>query len=437
MKSQHTQLVRAMALTAVVAAGSLHGQAMAAGTAAGTNINNKATLSFSVGGSVQTPVESSPLGNATPGVNNGSSTTFTVDRRVNLLVATTNTAPVSIALGNSDMITSFQVTNSTNDIVDVILSNISTMPNASTGATGIDDADFVNGACTMHLDAAGLTPAITRLSNVAADAVVPVYVKCAIQPLTALAPQTYAAWNNRVNVVSLVGQVAVAGGGAAYVQDAGADVAGTVQTVFGDEAGGNGGVPGAAGTTAGGAGNTVDAYRDGRYSANSAYKVIMPILTVTKTETLVCDPLNGVTNAKRIPGTLVRYRITVANDPAALASGNLTSVIDPLQAELMHDVNFVAGTNAASCLPGGVATAGGAAGSGFRLTNAAVAPATLVRPAGPAYMTNAVDTDGAGIAGQNITVNYTNGLPVVGLTHTAGEIKPGESVTVEFQAFIR
>jgi hypothetical protein len=437
MNFNPTQLTRALALTGLVASAALHGQAMAAGTTAGTDINNKATLSFSVGGSAQTPVESSPTGNLTPGVNNGAVTTFKVDRRLNLLVATTNTAPVSVALGNSGMITSFEITNSTNDVIDVLLSNTTGMPNASNGASGIDDADFVNGACTMHLDAAGATAAITSLTSVAADAVVPVYVKCAIQPLTALTPQTYAAWNNRVNVVSLVGQAAIAGGGAAYAQDTGADVVGTVQNVFSDEAGGNGGVAGAVGTTNGGAGNATDAYRDGKHSANSAYKIIMPILTVTKTETLVCDPLNGVTNPKRIPGALVRYSITVSNDVIALASGSLTNVTDPLQAELLHDVNFVAGTSAASCVPGAAATAGGAAGSGFRLTTAVVAPTVQLRSIGPSYLTNAVDTDGAGIAGQAITVNYSNGLPVLATTHTAGEIKPGESVTVEFQAFIR
>jgi hypothetical protein len=437
MTFQHSKLFQAMAIATVITGGMLHGQAMAAGTTAGTDINNKATLNFSVGGTPQTAVESSPAGNLTPGVNNGAVTTFKVDRRINLLVATTNTAPVSVALGNTGMITSFTVTNSTNDVIDVILSNIANLAAASTGATGVDDADFINGACTMHTDAAGATAAITRLPSVAADAVVPVYVKCNIQPLTALAPQTYVAWNNRVNVVSLVGQAAIAAGGAAYTQDTGPDVANAVQNVFGDEAGGNGGVAGAVGTTAGGAGNTVDAYRDGIHSANSAYKIIMPILKVTKTETLVCDPLNGVTNPKRIPGALVRYSITVSNDAAALASGNLTTVTDPLQADLLHDVNFVAGTSAATCVAGTAATSGGTAGSGFRLSNVAVTPATLVRPAGPVYSTNAVDTDAAGIVAQDITINYSNGLPVIGTTHTAGEIKPGESVTVEFQAFIK
>jgi hypothetical protein len=438
MTFQYSKLFQAMAFTAVITGGLLQGQAMAAGTTAGTDINNKATLSFSVGGTPQTVIESKPLGNTTPGVGLGEATTFKVDRRINLVVATTNTAPVSVALGNNGMITSFTVTNSTNDVIDVILSNIATMAVASTGATGVDNADLINGNCTMHADAAGATSAITRLPSVAADAVVPVYVKCNIQPLSALpTPQTYVEWNNRVSVVSLVGQAAIKAGGAAYTQDTGPDDAATVQNVFGDEAGGNAGVAGALGTTLGGAGNAVDAYRDGIHSANSAYKIIMPILTVTKVETLVCDPLNGASNPKRIPGALVRYSITVSNAAVALASGNLTTVTDPLQTDLIHDVNFVAGTSAASCIAGTAATSGGVAGSGFRLSNVAVTPATAIRPAGPVYLTNALDTDGAGIAAQDITINYTNGLPVVGTTHTAGEIKPGESVTVEFQAFIK
>jgi hypothetical protein len=174
MTFQHSKLFQAMAIATVITGGMLHGQAMAAGTTAGTDINNKATLNFSVGGTPQTAVESSPAGNLTPGVNNGAVTTFKVDRRINLLVATTNTAPVSVALGNTGMITSFTVTNSTNDVIDVILSNIANLAAASTGATGVDDADFINGACTMHTDAAGATAAITRLPSVAADAVVPV-----------------------------------------------------------------------------------------------------------------------------------------------------------------------------------------------------------------------------------------------------------------------
>jgi hypothetical protein len=448
MQSKHTKLIRAMAVVTVLAGGFAN-QAMAIGTTAGTVINNKATLSFSSGGTPQTVIESSPVvgGNATPGVGSGVVTPFTVDRRINLSVATTNTVPTPVALGNSGMMTAFQVTNSTNDIIDVLLTNINNMPLASTGPVGTfaDTEDFANGACTMHLDAAGATAAITKLTNLAADATTNVFIKCAIQPLTAYASprNTYAYWNDKINVVSLVAQAAwstvgAATPGVAFTQLVGADTAG-VDNVFGDEAGGNGGVAGAAGTTNGGAGNATDAYRDGKHSANSAYIITMPILTVNKTETLICDPLNGVSSPKKIPGALIRYSITVTNDALAKASGILTQTLDPLQAELLHDVNFVTGTNAATCVAGGPATS--VANSGFRVSNSAVSPATLApnvpRAAGPVYMTNSAgDTDGASITLQNVTIVYTNAMPV-DATHAAGEIKPGESVTIEFQAFVR
>lgn len=447
MKLQHSKFFQATALSGVIVAGMLHGHAMAAGTAAGTAINNKATLNFSVGGTPQAAVNSSPTGNALSG--GGADTTFLVDRRINLVVATTNALPVPVALGNTNMVTSFNVTNFTNDAIDVILSNFNTRPTGSVGATGTDTDDFINTACSMHTtlaDAQANTNPTTRLLNVPASDVLPavpvtvaVFLRCDIQTLATLSGTnaTYAYWNDKVNVVSLVGQAAPIGGtAAAYTEDTGPDIAtgaGAVQNVFGDEAGGNTGA-GTAGTTNGGAGNADDKYRDGKHSANSAYKVFTPILTVTKTETLVCDPLNGITNPKRIPGALVRYKIEVANAATASASGILSTVTDTLQADLTHDANFVTGANAATCVP--TAPPSSAAGSGFRLTNS-VAGVTQVRPTAVAYFTNGADTDGASIAGQAITVNYANGLPLLGATHTAGELKKGEIVTIEYQVFIK
>jgi hypothetical protein len=452
MKLQHSQLFQSMVFTAIVAGGMLHGQAMAAGTLAGTDIVNKATLNFSVGGTAQSPVNSSPTGNALPGATGGANTTFKVDRRINLVVATTNSAPVPVALGNTNMVTSFNVTNFTNDAIDVILSNINNQPLGSTGATGTDSENFINTACSMHTtlaDAQANTNPTTRLVNVPASEVapatpvtVPVFLRCDIQTLVSLSGtnNTYAYWNNKVNVVSLIGQAApstASGGGGAFVEALGvADDAAVVQNVFGDEAGGNGGVAGATGTTAnGGAGPANDIYRDGKHSANSAYKVVTPILTVTKTETLVCDPLNGTASPKRIPGALVKYTIVVANDLTASASGILNTVTDTLQSDLTHDVDFVTGTSPATCVPG--AAPSGIASSGFRLTNSILAGGTQVRPTAAVYFTNAPDIDGASITGQAITVNYANGLPVVGTTHTAGELKSGETVTIEYQVFIK
>ena len=77
-------------------------------------------------------------------------------------------------------------------------------------------------------------------------------------------------------------------GGAALSQSAGADVAATVQTVFAD-----------------GAGDT-DAARDAAFSDSSGFLVQGATVTVTKTETIISDPVNGGTNPKHIPGAIVR-----------------------------------------------------------------------------------------------------------------------------------
>jgi hypothetical protein len=444
MKLSRFKLFQAMALATVITGSMLHGQAMAAGTLAGTPINNRATLNFSVDGTSQSPVNSSPTGNLDPGANGGISTTFVVDRRINLTVATTNALPVPVALGSKNMVTSFNVTNFTNDAIDVILTNINSQPIPSNGATTAATENFINTACTTHttlVDAQANTNPVTRLLGVPASnlapavpTTVPVFLRCDIQPLTdftAAPKNTYTYWSaNKVNVVSLIGQAAPIGGTlAAYTEALGvADDPALVQNVFGDEAGGNNGTAGGAGSTNGGAGVGFDNYRDGKHSANSAYKISMPLLKVTKTEALICDPLNGASFPKRIPGALIKYTIVVSNDSTAAASGILNTVTDTLQNDLMHDATFIAGTDAASCVPG-------TGNTGFKLSNAAAA--SLVRPAGPFPLTNALDTDGAGISGQVITVNYANGLPAIAGSHAISEIKPGESVTIEYQAFIK
>src|SRR5262245_44387883 len=69
------------ALVAVAALGWSLG-AIAQLTPAGTSINNKATVNYSVGGLVQAPIESSPTGNTTPGVGAGVNTSFLVDNMI-------------------------------------------------------------------------------------------------------------------------------------------------------------------------------------------------------------------------------------------------------------------------------------------------------------------------------------------------------------------
>ena len=65
-------------------------QALAAGTDPGVSVDNRATVVYSVGGTLQTGIESSPGGNNLPGVavpGGGADTSFLVDRRVDFTIS--------------------------------------------------------------------------------------------------------------------------------------------------------------------------------------------------------------------------------------------------------------------------------------------------------------------------------------------------------------
>lgn len=161
--------------------------------------------------------------------------------------------------------------------------------------------------------------------------------------------------------------------------------------------------------------------------------VNLPALSVQKTITLICDPSNGTTNPKNIPGSISRYTITVTNSGSASAS--LATVTDALSSFLTFDPNLAVGGSAATCtstVPPGVAQS--AIGNGFKIN---VTGST--RTGLPKFLTNAADGDGATFANPNITIDYTTAMPagIFGVNvYTAGELKAGESVTVYFNVVV-
>lgn len=61
-----------------------------------------------------------------------------------------------------------------------------------------------------------------------------------------------------------------------------------------------------------------------------AFDVVMPALSLQKLTEVVWDPVNAATNPKRIPGSIVRYTISVTNGgPGSIDAGTLV-VTDPL-----------------------------------------------------------------------------------------------------------
>src|SRR4026208_1625970 len=94
------------AVAAVAALGWWMG-ANAQNTLAGTPINNRATVNYSVGGLAQAPIESSPTGNVTPGVGAGANTSFLVDNMINLSVSELSGSATVVTPGMVGQVSAF------------------------------------------------------------------------------------------------------------------------------------------------------------------------------------------------------------------------------------------------------------------------------------------------------------------------------------------
>lgn len=279
--------------------------AFANGTPAGSTITNNVTVSFQVGGVNQNSVSAS--------------NSFTVDRKINFVVAEDGTSTTQVSPGHVGAVTTFIVTNTSNAPLDFALA----ATNRSGGTAehgGTDNFDVSN--FKLYQDTnnngtydSGTDTLITYLDQVAADASVRVFV---------LADVPLGRSTGDVAGVRLTGTAAEATAagslGATVTQTAGANTAG-VDTVFAD-------------TNAGG--NTA---RDGIHFDEDDYTVFAANLTATKTSRVISDPLNGTTNPKLIPGAVVEYCVSVSN-AAGSASASNVAISDTLPTQTTYDASF-------------------------------------------------------------------------------------------------
>ena len=288
-----TQLLGAVSAFALVAMSSA--PAMAEGTNAGSTITNNVSVTFDVGGVTQ---------NAETATNS-----FTVDRRVNVNV--NYVGPVtSVSPGQQNAVIAFDVTNLSNDTVDLDLAA------ALTAGTGGNIANFqiyrdTNGNNTFDAGDA----LVTYLDEVGEDATVRVFVVSDIGLDAA---------NGDDFDVTLTAD-AHAGGGAGAL---GAELVGTpggntigVDTVLFDGAG------------------ATDAANQGDFSDTGTYTVAGAVVAVNKSSRVISDPVNGTTNPKAIPGATVEYCITVANATGA-ATATDVDVTDDLPSDVTYDAAF-------------------------------------------------------------------------------------------------
>ena len=415
--------------------------AWALGTASGTTINNLATLNYSVSGVAQTAIGSSPTGNS---VGAGTNTAFVVDNKVNLTLVTNDASAVSVVPGQTNVLTTYTLSNTGNTVQDY--SFVTTQ--LATGSTVFTTNDnFDTGACSVFVETNG-TPGYqagadtaTFVDELAPDATKVIYVVCASIPSTQV--------NNDQANISLTATTLIggaAGQGGALSQTVGANTAG-VDVVFADvQVVASGAVSPLQVNVNANNTNPIQAGLDGKAIANDAYKVVSANLSVAKTVTLLCDPVNGNTNPKNIPGALVQYAITISNTGSAAAS--LTSLSDVLQLTngpagavgagvtatgptgLAFDTKLNNGATAAGCVPGGGTSL--SATTGFAAKTGANPGPGVTAPGASADATTA----GATIAVQTVTVNFSTLATSTITAPAAATLAAGSYITVYFNAFV-
>lgn len=300
------------------------GTAHAAGTTAGSTIQNTVTVNYNVGGVAQTQRTASD--------------TLTVDRKITLTVAASNTATTSVSPGQTQAATTFIVTNTSNEGLDFGLA-VTQLAGGAAPNGGTDNFDVT--APTFYLDDGdGVFDSgdtlITFLDEIAADASRTVHVVGGV-------PGTQVNGDKSAVILTATAREGgtAATQGAVVTQTAGANTA-AKDTVFADGAGSD------------------DAARSGSFSARDDYTVAAALLTVAKTSRVIADGFNTAANAKMIPGATVEYCIAVTNATGGATATNV-AISDPVPTNM----TFVTGSIVLDATVAGGVCSGGTAGGSF------------------------------------------------------------------------
>jgi len=301
-------------------------------TPAGTSIQNRATVNYSVGGQPQTLIESSPTGNATPGLAAGANTTFLVDNRVDLTVAELGGNATITAPGAVNPWLAFTVTNTGNAPQGYALTISEEVGTLLFGNTDNDDFGLANLQLWVDEDPSlgqgtgndlfDGTETATSVDLLAPGYSITVFVVSPSVPLALV--------NGDFANVRLDAATAVAGtnGSTLEIASGGVNDPLTVEILFAD------------------AGN------DATEGAADQYAIQSAALTVTKTQTVLSDGF-GSPSPRAIPNAVVEYTIAVVNTSTTTAAGGI-AISDPIPGTTTFLTGLYAGSN-------DVAITGGAA----------------------------------------------------------------------------
>lgn len=288
-------------LLSLIISASLASSSAFALTTANTTINNTATISYAVGGTTQAEIGSSPTGNS---LGAGAPTSFLVDRVVDLTVT---------AEGNVTVVPSGSVV--TPKTITYTLANTGNDTETFTIAidpaiTATSDQFDVSNCSVTDAGANGTLTTATSIT-LAQETNTIVTIKCDI-PVSSAAVK-----NNSTADIELKATAQTTATALTTADDPNA-----VETVYADEAANN---------------NTSDTEaRNGAHAALNTYIIETADLSLVKTSEVVCDPYNLTDNPKRIPGSVVKYTITVTNSSNANATAQDVIINDPIPSDMTY-----------------------------------------------------------------------------------------------------
>ena len=302
--------------------------AWALGTDAGTIIENNATLSFSAGGVAQPEV------NATIPAGQSSADSFVVDKKIDMVLVTTDTDQTDVTPGQTERITSYTFKNEGNSAQNFKF----TVANLASGSATANQADYNTEADNEDVSNMVIEYRTSSSSSwqtmpangilIAENATIEVRVKADI-PTAANGGADGDVMNIELNAT------AVDSSGNDVQETTTSDNPAVVDIVFADGMT----VQNSATSDLGDSypandNHKGDTNRDGKEVARSGYRIKTPVLSAKKTSCVLSDPVNGDGTAagtkppKRIPGAIIRYMFDIDNTGTANASDfNLTDAL--------------------------------------------------------------------------------------------------------------
>jgi uncharacterized repeat protein (TIGR01451 family) len=255
---------------------------------------------------------------------------FKVDRKIDLVVTTQESAAVSVSPGQTNAVTRFLVTNTSNATIDFLLAATQQAGGAAR-FTGNDNFNPNNVRIFVETNGtagwqAGDTQA-TSLASVASGDSVTVYVVADV-PLSQVNGDIATQILTATAASGVTATTGYAGtGGTAIAQTAAGTANGknTVETVFAD---------------AQAEAATGDGLKDGRHAARADFRVAAATLSVAKYSRVVSDPFSGAASPRAIPGAVVEYCIVISN-AAGAATADSVIASDAIPASLTYVTNSV------------------------------------------------------------------------------------------------